>query len=87
MATLKAGADRIHDKDDVKGETEHYELEESSLAPDLTELQKEILIVAALPDEEYSLAEKKLVRKIDTRLLPVLFILLVLNYLDRNALA
>jgi hypothetical protein len=75
------------DKDDVKGEAEHYEMEEPSLTPNLTELQKEILIVAALPEDEYNLAEKKLVRKIDTRLLPVLFILLVLNYLDRNALA
>jgi hypothetical protein len=43
--------------------------------------------VAALSEEEYALAEKKLVRKIDLRLLPTLFILLVLNYLDRNALA
>ncbi|KAJ9092851.1 hypothetical protein QFC19_008575 [Naganishia cerealis] len=79
--------DRIHEKDDIKGEAEHYELEQSSLGPELTELQKEIAIVAALSEEEYNLAEKKLVRKIDTRLLPTLFILLVLNYLDRNALA
>ncbi|KAH8078006.1 putative nicotinamide mononucleotide permease [Filobasidium floriforme] len=74
-------------KADAKGETEHYEMEEPSLAPELTDLQKEIVIVAALSEEEYSLAEKKLVRKIDLRLLPTLFILLVLNYLDRNALA
>lgn len=76
-----------HEKDDSKGETEHYELKEPSLDAELTDLQKEILLVAALSDEEYALAEKKLVRKIDTRLLPVLFVLLVLNYLDRNALA
>jgi hypothetical protein len=74
-------------KADAKGETEHYEMEEPSLAPELTDLQKEIAIVAALSEEEYALAEKKLVRKIDLRLLPTLFILLVLNYLDRNALA
>lgn len=74
-------------KADAKGETEHYEMEEPSLAPELTDLQKEIAIVAALSEEEYALAEKKLVRKIDFRLLPTLFVLLVLNYLDRNALA
>jgi len=79
--------DHIHDKADIKGETEHHELDEASLDAELTDLQKEIAIVAALPEEEYNIAEKKLVRKIDMRLLPTLFILLVLNYLDRNALA
>lgn len=79
--------DRMDEKIDTKGEAEHYEIEEASLQAELTELQKEIAIVAALSEEEYNLAEKKLVRKIDTRLLPTLFVLLVLNYLDRNALA
>ncbi|KAJ9091478.1 hypothetical protein QFC20_007618 [Naganishia adeliensis] len=78
---------RLDEKTDTKGEAEHYEIEETSLHPDLTDLQKEILVVAALSEEEFKLEEKKLVRKIDTRLLPTLFILLVLNYLDRNALA
>jgi hypothetical protein len=84
---MSSNMERLHEKDDLKGVTEHYELEETSLDTGFTELQKEILLVAALSDEQYRLAEKKLVRKIDTRLLPVLFILLVLNYLDRNALA
>lgn len=78
---------RLDEKTDTKGEAEHYEIEESSLQPDLTDLQKEILVVAALSEDDFKLEEKKLVRKIDTRLLPTLFILLVLNYLDRNALA
>jgi hypothetical protein len=79
--------DHMHDTVDVKGETEHHELDEASLTDGLTDLQKEIAIVAALSEEEYNLAEKKLVRKVDMRLLPTLFVLLVLNYLDRNALA
>ncbi|ORY56170.1 MFS transporter, partial [Pseudomassariella vexata] len=36
---------------------------------------------------EYAAKEKKLVRKIDIRLMPLLFAMIVLNYLDRNALA
>lgn len=79
--------DQVYDTVDMKGETEHHEIDETSVAAELTDSQKEIAIVAALSDEEYTLAEKKLVRKIDMRLLPTLFILLVLNYLDRNALA
>ncbi|KAI5449816.1 hypothetical protein NCC49_004028 [Naganishia albida] len=77
----------LDEKLDIKGEVEHYETEGSSLQADLTELQREILVVAALSEEDFKSEEKKLVRKIDTRLLPTLFILLVLNYLDRNALA
>ena len=86
-ANMSPTSDPTPTKADAKGETEHYEMEEPSLAPELTDLQKEIVVVAALSEEEYALAEKKLVRKIDLRLLPTLFILLVLNYLDRNALA
>ncbi|GAA6004505.1 hypothetical protein JCM10207_000757 [Rhodosporidiobolus poonsookiae] len=63
---------------------------ERSLGVDETnvsELQREIDLVAALSPEEYKVAERKLLRKIDFTLLPTLFILLILNYLDRNALA
>ncbi|GAA5937202.1 hypothetical protein JCM3775_001578 [Rhodotorula graminis] len=56
-------------------------------AGNVSELQKEIDIIAALTPEEYAVEEKALVRKLDMRLMPVLWILLVLNYLDRNALA
>lgn len=35
----------------------------------------------------FALAEKKLVRKLDRRLMPCLFAMIMLNYLDRNALA
>ncbi|GAA5849610.1 hypothetical protein JCM9279_007288 [Rhodotorula babjevae] len=56
-------------------------------ATNVSELQKEIDIIAALTPEEYAVEEKALVRKLDMRLMPVLWILLVLNYLDRNALA
>lgn len=40
--------------------------------------------VSRLTPEERQNAEKNLVRKIDIRLLPVLVIMYILNYLDRN---
>lgn len=40
--------------------------------------------VAGLTPEEREKAEKALVRKIDIRLLPMLIIMYILNYLDRN---
>lgn len=40
--------------------------------------------VASLSPQEREKAEKALVRKIDLRLLPVLVIMYILNYLDRN---
>ncbi|GAB7362469.1 hypothetical protein MBLNU230_g2791t1 [Neophaeotheca triangularis] len=42
--------------------------------------------IAAWSPEERRHREKKLVRKIDLRLLPILFIMYILNYVDRNAL-
>ncbi|KAL1638426.1 hypothetical protein SLS56_000235 [Neofusicoccum ribis] len=43
--------------------------------------------IAQLTPGEYLVAEKRLVRKIDLRIMPCLFLVIVLNYLDRNALA
>lgn len=40
--------------------------------------------VASLSPEERTKAEKALVRKIDLRLLPMIIIMYILNYLDRN---
>jgi hypothetical protein len=40
--------------------------------------------VAGLTPEEREKAEKALVRKIDLRLLPMIIIMYILNYLDRN---
>lgn len=40
--------------------------------------------VAGLDPEERIRAEKALVRKIDLRLLPMIIIMYILNYLDRN---
>ncbi|KAI7544281.1 hypothetical protein KC331_g6905, partial [Hortaea werneckii] len=42
--------------------------------------------IAAWSPEERRQQGKKLVRKIDVRLLPILFIMYILNYVDRNAL-
>ncbi|KKK19201.1 MFS transporter [Aspergillus rambellii] len=43
--------------------------------------------VASLSPEERAMAEKALVRKIDIRLLPMIIIMYILNYLDRNNIA
>lgn len=40
--------------------------------------------VAGLTPEEREQAEKALVRKIDIRLLPMIILMYILNYLDRN---
>ncbi|KAJ9297181.1 hypothetical protein DTO271G3_4474 [Paecilomyces variotii] len=45
------------------------------------------LYVAGLSPEEREHAEKRLVRKIDTRLLPIVILMYILNYLDRNNIA
>ncbi|KIW16294.1 hypothetical protein PV08_06345 [Exophiala spinifera] len=50
---------------------------EFSLAGELSHLSR----------EEYAAAERKFVRKIDLRLMPILVTIIILNYLDRNALA
>lgn len=38
-------------------------------------------------DEEYRARDKKLVRKLDMTLMPIIFILYLFNYLDRNNIA
>lgn len=43
--------------------------------------------VAIMTPEEREKAEKALVRKIDFRLLPMIIIMYILNYLDRNNIA
>jgi len=43
--------------------------------------------IASLSPEERRVAEKKLVRRIDFRLLPMLVMMYIMNYLDRNNIA
>jgi len=59
-----------------------------------TEDAASIVEVAPLPDtlqglskDEIRMLEKKLVRRIDLRLLPILVVMYILNYLDRNNIA
>ncbi|OCF45725.1 nicotinamide mononucleotide permease [Kwoniella heveanensis CBS 569] len=78
------------DDTDVKLDVEHVEgqkEETSELPANESELSVEIEVLKRLSPEEFNAAEKKLLRKIDFTLLPTLFVLLILNYLDRNALA
>jgi hypothetical protein len=43
--------------------------------------------VADFIDEDYVAQEKSLVRKLDMTLMPTIFVLYLLNYLDRNNIA
>lgn len=44
-------------------------------------------LVAAMTPEQRTLAEAKMRRKIDTRLLPMIILMYIMNYLDRNNIA
>ncbi|WVQ77510.1 hypothetical protein IAR50_007196 [Cryptococcus sp. DSM 104548] len=74
---------------DIKEAIEHIEHDAKTTgAPvQLGAVAAEIELLRTLPLDELAAEEKKLLRKIDFTLLPTLFVLLVLNYLDRNALA
>jgi len=41
-------------------------------------------LVAAMSNEDRNAVEKRLVRRIDTRLLPPIIVMYIMNYLDRN---
>lgn len=57
------------------------ELVDEKLAPHVPET------LQGLTAEERQVLEKKLVRKIDIRLLPILVLMYIMNYLDRNNIA
>lgn len=44
-------------------------------------------LVAAMSQEQRAAAEAKLRKKIDTRLLPMIILMYIMNYLDRNNIA
>lgn len=44
-------------------------------------------LVAAMSPEQRAAAEKALLRKIDSRLLPMIVLMYIMNYLDRNNIA
>jgi hypothetical protein len=70
----------------VELEVEHVEREEHLSTPTAVGLKSgvsaEIERLRIMPAEELAVLEKRLFRKIDFTLLPTLFILLILNYLD-----
>lgn len=43
-------------------------------------------LIRDLSDEEYHALEKKLIRKMDLRLMPMVILIYIMNYLDRNAI-
>ncbi|GAA5820965.1 hypothetical protein JCM11251_001898 [Rhodosporidiobolus azoricus] len=70
--------------DEVKPQVLHIE---GVADHEVGELQAEIEKLMQLNDEDFKVEERKLLRKIDFTLMPTLFVLLILNYLDRNNLA
>lgn len=57
----------------------------SSDCPDV--VMKEEGNASGLPDDEWKAAEKRLVRKLDMTLVPILWVFYLFNYLDRNNIA
>ncbi|KIR34351.1 nicotinamide mononucleotide permease [Cryptococcus deuterogattii CA1014] len=82
-------SDVISDKDmDFKEQVEHVEDKSGGNIPlQNGAVAAEIELLRQMSPEDFAIEERKLLRKIDFTLLPTLFILLILNYLDRNALA
>ncbi|KIR89996.1 nicotinamide mononucleotide permease [Cryptococcus deuterogattii CBS 10090] len=82
-------SDVISDKDmDFKEQVEHVEDKSGGNIPLQNDaVAAEIELLRQMSPEDFAIEERKLLRKIDFTLLPTLFILLILNYLDRNALA
>lgn len=69
----------------VKGNTTGLEHKESN--PDLGMEKGEVVHDEHVDTPEWRALEKKLVRKLDMTLLPVVWILYLFNYLDRNNIA
>lgn len=69
----------------VKENTTGLEHKESS--PDLSMEKGEVVHDEHVDTPEWRARERKLVRKLDMTLLPVVWILYLFNYLDRNNIA
>lgn len=54
--------------------------------PDTLEVEKQEH-TSHMPDEQWLATEKRLVRKLDFTLVPMLWVLYLFNYLDRNNIA
>lgn len=55
--------------------------------PETMEKKEGSIIEEQLNDPAYRAAEKRIVRKLDITLMPIIFILYMFNYLDRNNIA
>ncbi|TFY73344.1 hypothetical protein EWM64_g10668 [Hericium alpestre] len=76
MATAATDATYIDDKKDANS-LEHIERRVSPARSDVTD--------GELLGEQRAQAEKKLVRKLDMRLLPTIIVIFIMNYIDRTA--
>lgn len=71
-------------RDQTRGTTDHVDVCAT------TKVGMEIVGVEntlGLAEEEYNAAEKSLVRKLDLTLVPMVWLLYLFNYLDRNNIA
>ncbi|WVR08894.1 hypothetical protein IAU60_005953 [Kwoniella sp. DSM 27419] len=82
-ANLDLRADFEKPEQDFIEKIQNDETEDDNLTP----LRREIEVVRNLDPAEYARIQRRVLWKIDLRLMPMLFILIILNYLDRNALA
>lgn len=70
---------------DLHGSSDHIDDALPSVDKEtLTETKSDEL---GMTDEEYNAAEKSLVRKLDFTLVPMVWLLYLFNYLDRNNIA
>lgn len=65
-------------------ETSNHIERKGSDAPDVTLKEHDN---CGLSDEQWKAAEKRLVRKLDLTLVPILWVFYLFNYLDRNNIA
>lgn len=71
-----------------KPEADHIELEkQESVYPYADQLRQRYPAIANVSEEEYRQIERRLVRRIDMRLMPMVILIYLLNYIDRNAIA
>jgi sugar phosphate permease len=81
----KSEAGMDHYEDRVKSNSEKS-IAQVATPPDDGEEDALKYALPAPESDERILMEKKLVRKLDTRLLPMIFLIYIMNYIDRNGI-
>lgn len=83
-----ASANKLVDEQDAINEDEYSQINEEPHLKGLPEDKRQLYLSYAAKDAEWkALHTKKLLRKVDLRLLPLLVLMYLLNFLDRSNLA